>query len=525
MKKFFAMMVLFMFTSFIFVSCGDDDEEEPAKVTEYTIKYDANGGTGTIANTVYKAGDQVTLSDGSGFSRDGYAFMGWSNTPDGTNLDVNAINGKDVTLYAVWQKVEVDPNPNPNPEPNPEPEPVAEFTIKYDANGGTGTIASTTYKAGEQLTISDGTGFTREGYTFKGWSTSADGTDLDMTNISGKDITLYAVWEQNPAENYEFWAGFVVSPELQMQPSMNVNIYTDQIQGDDISYSWDFGDGKGEVWANNSEYLSTLIHTYDTYGEYTITLTVKSKDKSAEAKQTIKIQPAPPISVKISEKLEGVAPFTLQLEGSVMYYDAVIWDINSVSNGTTTSIAKVTANASDGAKDYTFENPGLYYVYVYATGPGAEGEVYMRTDTVKVESASAPEGKPLAAFFPTGKEAGNVAAWYSRTTGTDKEGYTEGVFLFKDGTVIITSNKVAADGSVSKSVTEKAMGMALVYSLTDGSTFEKGTINVGVQMMPNYAQATVANGVLSLNITGIIEDAQYTLQDNANIPAPSDPTK
>lgn len=87
------MMVLFMFTSFIFVSCGDDDEEEPAKVTEYTIKYDANGGTGTIANTVYKAGDQVTLSDGSGFSRDGYAFMGWSNTPDGTNLDVNAING------------------------------------------------------------------------------------------------------------------------------------------------------------------------------------------------------------------------------------------------------------------------------------------------------------------------------------------------------------------------------------------------------------------------------------------------
>ena len=103
------------------------------------------------------------------------------------------------------------------------------------------------------------------------------------------------------------------------------------------------------------------------------------------------------------------------------YCYGIIWDINSVSNGTTTSIAKVTANASDGAKDYTFENPGLYYVYVYATGPGAEGEVYMRTDTVKVESASAPEGKPLAAFFPTGKEAGNVAAWYSRTTGTDKE--------------------------------------------------------------------------------------------------------
>jgi len=42
------------------------------------------------------------------------------------------------------------------------------FTVKYDANGGTGTMADSTFTYGETAQLSPCT-FTREGYQFKGW--------------------------------------------------------------------------------------------------------------------------------------------------------------------------------------------------------------------------------------------------------------------------------------------------------------------------------------------------------------------
>ncbi|MBR4325280.1 MAG: InlB B-repeat-containing protein, partial [Bacteroidales bacterium] len=148
MKKIFALMTAMLLMMVTFSSCGDDgDDDSTSQVAEYTIKYDPNGGTGTIANTTYKAGDKVNISDGSGFTRDGYVFQGWSSTPEGTSFDVNDIVGKNVTLYAVWKKVENGGN-------NENPVTETSFTIKYDANGGTGTIDNTTIKAGEMPKLS-----------------------------------------------------------------------------------------------------------------------------------------------------------------------------------------------------------------------------------------------------------------------------------------------------------------------------------------------------------------------------------
>ncbi len=198
MKKIFALMTAMLLLMVTFSSCGDDgDDDSTSQVAEYTIKYDPNGGTGTIANTTYKAGDKVNISDGSGFTREGYVFQGWSSTPEGTSFDVNDIVGKNVTLYAVWKKVENGGN-------NENPVTETSFTIKYDANGGTGTIDNTTIKAGEMPKLSDGTGFTREGYTFAGWASSPDGTEIDENAFVGKtEVTLYAVWKQNEAQHPE----------------------------------------------------------------------------------------------------------------------------------------------------------------------------------------------------------------------------------------------------------------------------------------------------------------------------------
>ena len=88
------------------------------------------------------------------------------------------------------------------------------YTIEFDANGGTGEMDNQTINVG-QATALNKNEFTREGYTFLGWSTESTGKtgtavdgvgtaeDVDyeneasVTDISGFNTTktLYAIWE------------------------------------------------------------------------------------------------------------------------------------------------------------------------------------------------------------------------------------------------------------------------------------------------------------------------------------------
>ncbi|MBP3619139.1 MAG: InlB B-repeat-containing protein [Clostridia bacterium] len=84
--------------------------EEP---NSYTLEFNANGGTGTIASQTRTYGETVTLPS-SGFSKTGYTFSGWKNefgtsfsagqtysVADLAGLEVNT-NGATITLYAQW---------------------------------------------------------------------------------------------------------------------------------------------------------------------------------------------------------------------------------------------------------------------------------------------------------------------------------------------------------------------------------------------------------------------------------------
>ena len=85
---------------------------------KYTITYNANGGTGKIVNNnvgrYYNKGDnewhyfseQVKLSDGKGFSKQGYHLVSWNTSPDGTGssyLPNQSITiYQNLVLYAIW---------------------------------------------------------------------------------------------------------------------------------------------------------------------------------------------------------------------------------------------------------------------------------------------------------------------------------------------------------------------------------------------------------------------------------------
>jgi uncharacterized repeat protein (TIGR02543 family) len=72
-------------------------------------------------------------------------------------------------------------------------------TVTFNVNGGEGTMANQTASAETALTANS---FTRAGYSFTGWNTSADGTGTAFADAASfaftSDQTLYAQWAAVP---------------------------------------------------------------------------------------------------------------------------------------------------------------------------------------------------------------------------------------------------------------------------------------------------------------------------------------
>ena len=87
-------------------------------------------------------------------------------------------------------------------EENPETSDL-KYTIKYNANGGKGTMENSTFVYNQTGKLSKNT-FAREHYTFKGWSTKSTSNQVvyndeaevkNLTDVYHGVVNLYAVWE------------------------------------------------------------------------------------------------------------------------------------------------------------------------------------------------------------------------------------------------------------------------------------------------------------------------------------------
>ncbi|WKY48015.1 InlB B-repeat-containing protein [Eubacteriaceae bacterium ES3] len=166
-------------------STGDVDVWAKWTANINHISYNNAGGTGFIADTTGATDSTVTLSNGSGFSRNGYTLTGWNTKSDGSGKDFGlaasvSMPSTNITLYAVWTA-------------NP-------YILSYDPNGGTGTITDTIARTDSNVILSDGSGFSRDLFTLAGWSTVAGNNSVEyllgeVYKMPAKDVTLYAVWE------------------------------------------------------------------------------------------------------------------------------------------------------------------------------------------------------------------------------------------------------------------------------------------------------------------------------------------
>ena len=153
----------------------------------YTIHYDANGGTGTMADQYVFVNVATNLTANS-FTRNGHSFDGWNTAADGNGTDYTdgasvtnlAASGSSITLYAKWE--------------------AGDYNITYNLNGGTvATSNPTTYnEETETFTLNNPT---KVGYTFKGWSgtglTGDENTTVTIPQGSTGDRTYTANYIPN----------------------------------------------------------------------------------------------------------------------------------------------------------------------------------------------------------------------------------------------------------------------------------------------------------------------------------------
>jgi uncharacterized repeat protein (TIGR02543 family) len=151
----------------------------------YTVRYDANGGTGGPTGTIDATYGQPFALISTKPTYNNYRFFGWATDKAAATAsfsageEVSNLSAKqsgEVVLYAIWG-----------------------IRLTFDANGGEAAPAPQNVTLGHEVSIPSATP-ERTGYQFLGWSSNqyADSAEfsagMSYTRQYTRDATLYAVW-------------------------------------------------------------------------------------------------------------------------------------------------------------------------------------------------------------------------------------------------------------------------------------------------------------------------------------------
>ena len=181
---------------------------------------------------------------------------------------------------------------------------------------------------------------------------------------------------------------FTATPPVQTLPGSTVTITNNTTPGP-WTQVWDFGDNTSFTGANPG------THTYGTYGEFTITLTVTNSVCVLTQSTTVRIDAIPPV-VDFNGPASGCAPLTVTFENLSQFADpsTYYWQFGS-NEGVSYAANPV----------YTYTRPGIYSVSLSASN--ITGQTVVRSKPQLIEVFPSPVAQftanPDTVYLPGGK--------------------------------------------------------------------------------------------------------------------------
>ena len=162
----------------------------------YTVKFNANGGAGTMENQKFTYDTEQALNANT-FTRTGYTFAGWKTNPTSGDSysdkevvkNLNSTKNGEITIYAQWT--------------------ANTYTVTLDQTGAT-TQGTSSVTATYDADMPSATMPTKTGYVFGGYYDQQNGQGTQYYNANGASARTW-----NKAENTTLYAYFV-RPQIEV---------------------------------------------------------------------------------------------------------------------------------------------------------------------------------------------------------------------------------------------------------------------------------------------------------------------
>lgn len=265
----------------------------------YTVKYSANGGSNAPASTSHTYGVSKKLTT-SVPTRTGYTFKNWNTKADGsgtsyaggtnaaTVTNLTATNNGTVTLYAQWTAIT--------------------YSVKYNANGGTGTMANSSHVYGTAKALT-ANAFTRQGHVFKNWNTASDGSGTsyaDKASVKNLRSTagtanLYAQWMSTYAKPTLTASAFRCDADgnaddegayIKITASWSCVSYIDQGNANSATVTYQVGSESAVTVGStlSGSWTGVVGGAYTPDAQYQVVVT--ARDEGGYTQKTMRVDPA-----------------------------------------------------------------------------------------------------------------------------------------------------------------------------------------------------------------------------------------
>ncbi|MCB9290026.1 MAG: PKD domain-containing protein [Lewinellaceae bacterium] len=306
------------------------------------------------------------------------------------------------------------------------------------------------------------------------WSWSAPGATPDTSN------------EQNPSFTYDTPGDYTITLEVSNAAGTGtetievfVNIGPDpgfmalvngleaqfiNTSANSQAYEWDFGDGNGSEEAGP-------VHSYDTPGDYLVTLSAMNECGTATITDTITLNLAAPVANFTVSGNEGCAPLTVTFQNNSENADSYSWSFPGGTPSTSTAPNPTV----------TYETPGAFSVTLMAINAAGSGAL-TRQNIIVVG------GPPQGGFEYATNEA--TVAFNNTTENADSY-----LWMFGDGH---TSTETSPEHTYSQGGDYTVM--LLAYNECGTDTTQQSINLTGMAPSPGLS-ASIESGCAPLTVT------------------------